>query len=231
MSSIEEAILKLDKRLAGVEFDFAFLGGSVLSLLVTNPDVDAIRVTKDVDVMMDIRTRKDFHKADRILEGLGFRHDTREDAPICRWVYEDVTVDVLPTTEDVLGWKSKWFAEALDESTAITVGRRKVRVVTAPYFVALKLEAFEDRGAGDFVTSTDFEDVICLFNGRATIVDEIAACDKLRAGLAGKFTGYLNSPGLEDAVEGFVQTEPDPEPRKARIMGMFKSVAALASAS
>ena len=153
MSSIEEAILKLDKRLAGVEFDFAFLGGSVLSLLVTNPDVDAIRVTKDVDVMMDIRTRKDFHKADRILEGLGFRHDTREDAPICRWVYEDVTVDVLPTTEDVLGWKSKWFA------------------------------------------------------------------------------GYLDSPGLEDAVEGFVQTEPDPEPRKARIMGMFKSVAALASVS
>ena len=229
MTAIEEAILKLDRRLEGVQFEFAFLGGSVLSLLVTNPDVDAIRVTKDVDVMMNIRTRSEFHKADKMLERLGFRHDTREDAPICRWIYDDVTVDVLPTTEDVLGWNSKWFAEALDESALITVGRRKVRVVTAPYFVALKLEAFEDRGAGDFVTSADFEDVICLFNGRDSIVDEIAACDRVRAGLARKFAGYLDSSGLEDAVEGFVQTETDPEVRKEKILRMFRAVADLAA--
>ena len=229
MTAIEEAILKLDRRLEGVQFEFAFLGGSVLSLLVTNPDVDAIRVTKDVDVMMNIRTRSEFHKADKMLERLGFRHDTREDAPICRWIYDDVTVDVLPTTEDVLGWNSKWFAEALAESALITVGRRKVRVVTAPYFVALKLEAFEDRGAGDFVTSADFEDVICLFNGRDSIVDEIAACDRIRAGLARKFAGYLNSSGLEDAVEGFVQTETDPEVRREKILRMFRAVAAFAA--
>lgn len=229
MTAIEEAILKLDRRLEGVQFEFAFLGGSVLSLLVTNPDVDAIRVTKDVDVMMNIRTRSEFHKADKMLERLGFRHDTREDAPICRWIYDDVTVDVLPTTEDVLGWNSKWFAEALDESAQITVGRRKVRVVTAPYFVALKLEAFEDRGAGDFVTSADFEDVICLFNGRDSIVDEIAACDRIRAGLARKFAGYLDSSGLEDAVEGFVQTETDPEVRREKILRMFRAVAAFAA--
>lgn len=229
MTAIEEAILKLDRRLEGVQFEFAFLGGSVLSLLVTNPDVDAIRVTKDVDVMMNIRTRSEFHKADKMLERLGFRHDTREDAPICRWIYDDVTVDVLPTTEDVLGWNSKWFAEALGESALITVGRRKVRVVTAPYFVALKLEAFEDRGAGDFVTSADFEDVICLFNGRDSIVDEIAACDRIRAGLARKFAGYLNSSGLEDAVEGFVQTETDPEVRREKILRMFRAVAAFAA--
>ena len=228
MTTIEESILKLDRRLTGVPFEFAFLGGSVLSLLVTNPDVDAIRVTKDVDVMMNIRTRSEFHKADKMLERLGFRHDTREDAPICRWVYEDVTVDVLPTTEDVLGWNSKWFAEALDESVQISLGKRKVRVVTAPYFVALKLEAFEDRGAGDFIASADFEDVICLFNGRDVIVDEIAACDKLRAGLAEKFSVYLSSSGIEDAVEGFVQTESDPEIRKEKILGMFRKVANLA---
>jgi len=103
MTKIEEAILKLDVKLQGVPFDFAFLGGSVLSLLVTDPVVDTIRVTKDVDVMMNIRTRNEYHRADRILESLGFKHDTREDAPICRWVYEDVTVDVLPIQEDVLG--------------------------------------------------------------------------------------------------------------------------------
>ena len=86
MNEIESAIIKLNGRLSGMPFDFAFLGGSVLSLLITDADVDAIRVTKDVDVMMNIRTRKDYHRVDEMLEGLGFRHDTREDAPVCRWI-------------------------------------------------------------------------------------------------------------------------------------------------
>ena len=60
------------------------------------------------------------------------------------------------------------------------------------------------------------------------IVDEIAACDRLRAGLAEKFSAYLSSSGIEDAVEGFVQTESDPDVRKKKILGMFRMVANLA---
>ena len=227
MTKIEEAILKLDSKLQGVPFDFAFLGGSVLSLLVTDPDADAIRVTKDVDVMMNIRTRSEYHRADRLLESLGFKHDTREDAPICRWLYEDVTVDVLPIREEVLGWNSKWFQEALDEKTMVRCGDRTLRIVSAPYFVALKLEAFEERGKRDFFTSTDFEDIICLFNGRETIVREIASCGNLRKGLAAKFKEYLANRDLEDSIEGFVQTEDNPEARKTVILKRFRAVAAL----
>ena len=107
MTSIEDAICKLDDRLKTVPRRFAFLGGSLLSILVTDKTVDTIRVTKDIDVMMDIRSRKEYHEVDAMLECLGFRHDTREDAPICRWICDDVTVDVLPIHEDVLGWNSK----------------------------------------------------------------------------------------------------------------------------
>ena len=227
MTTIEEAILKLDRKLKDIPFDFAFLGGSVLSLLVTDPMADAIRVTKDVDVMMNIRTRRDYHRVDAMLERLGFRHDTRDDAPICRWIFEDVTVDVLPIREEVLGWKSMWFEDALDEAAVLMRGRRAIKVVSAPYFVALKVEAFEDRGHGDFLTSTDFEDVICLFNGRGTIVEEIAGCTKLRRGLAEKFRRYLTNPDLEDAIEGFVQTETNPVGRKSALMAKFGAVANL----
>lgn len=69
MNEIESAIIKLNGRLSGMPFDFAFLGGSVLSLLITDADVDAIRVTKDVDVMMNIRTRKDYHRVDEMQIG------------------------------------------------------------------------------------------------------------------------------------------------------------------
>ena len=228
MSTIEEAIVKLDTQLRGVPFEFAFLGGSVLTLLVTDKSADAIRVTKDVDIVMNIRTRREYHMADSELELRGFRHDTREGAPICRWILDDVTVDVLPIQEDVLGWKSRWFEEALAAAAAVQVGSSLVRVITPPYFVALKLEAFEERGHKDFLASTDFEDVICLANGRESLVEEIRDCENLRDGISQKFRDYLTCPELEDAVDGFLQTESDPENRKRRIMEAFKTLAFLA---
>lgn len=227
MTAIEEAICKLDDKLKSVPRRFAFLGGSLLSLLITDKTVDAIRVTKDVDVMMDIRSRKEYHQVDEMLERLGFRHDTREGAPICRWICDDVTVDVLPIHEDVLGWESKWFEAALAASSEITIGDRVIQIVSAPFFVALKLEAFEERGEHDFLCSTDFEDVICLFNGRTSIVAEISASEQLREFLADKFSSYLAEPDLIDAVEGFVQTEDDSETRKKVILDRFRAVAGL----
>ena len=54
------------------------------------------------------------------------------------------------------------------------------------------MEAFEERGEGNFLYSTDFEDVICLFNGRETIADEIG-CDAPLAKLLGsKFGSTAN---------------------------------------
>ncbi len=227
MTTAESDILTLDRKLDGVRFQYAFIGGAVLSLLVDDPEADSIRVTKDVDVVMNIRTRAEYHAADEILSGLGFRHDTRDGAPICRWICEGVTVDVLPMRGDVLGWDSKWFEEALGASVRIVRDGRPLNVVSAPYFVALKLEAFESRGRRDFLMSSDFEDVICLFNGRASIVGEIASCEPLREPLSQKFAEYLKCPDLEDAVEGFVQTESNPERRRKNIMSAFAAVGSL----
>lgn len=228
MATPIESITKLNDALNGVPFGFAFLGGSVLSLLVTDKSVDAIRVTKDVDVMVDVKNRHEFHAAERLLESRGFRHDTREGAPICRWIYNGVTVDILPIREDVLGWRSKWFGEALSAAKTADCGGRQVNIVSPPYFVALKIEAFEERGRRDFLYSTDFEDIICLFNGRDSIVEEIEGDENLAEPLARKFAEYLKSPELEDAIDGFVQTETEPAKRKAAIISRFKLVAALA---
>lgn len=228
MNQIEASILALHEKLSGIPFDFAFLGGSVLSLLVNDPSIDAIRVTKDVDVIVDVRTRTDFHREERALESLGFRHDTSEDAPICRWIADGTVVDVLPVREEVLGWRSKWFEEALASANVVEIGGHSVKVVSAPFFVALKLEAFEDRGRGDFICSTDFEDVICLVNGRIGIVDEILSDATVGPGIVEKFAGYVANRDLEDAVLGFVQSENDPEIRFETIMSAFRKLASAA---
>ena len=72
MNGIAASIVALNEKLTGTSFDFAFLGGSVLSLLVNDPTVDAIRVTKDVDVVVGVRARNEFHREERELEALGF---------------------------------------------------------------------------------------------------------------------------------------------------------------
>ena len=225
MNEITASIVALNEKLAGTSFDFAFLGGSVLSILVNDPTIDAIRVTKDIDVVVGVRTRSEFHREERELEARGFRHDTSDDAPICRWLADGIVVDVLPAREEVLGWRSQWFEQALQAAQVVDIEGHLIKVVTAPFFVALKLEAFEDRGEGDFLGSTDFEDVICLFNGRRNVVDEIMAQPVLCDGFRSKFSRYIQNTDLEDAVLGFVQTENDSDERFRAIMSAFRRLA------
>ena len=81
MAAPVESIMKLDDALSGVPFDFAFLGGSVLSLLVTDKTADAIRVTKDVDVMVDVKNRREFHGAPELEDAIDGFVLTEPDPP------------------------------------------------------------------------------------------------------------------------------------------------------
>lgn len=229
MTSAEQ-VARLDAALNPFPVDYAFIGGGVLALLVTDPSASAVRVTMDVDVLTDTHTRRDYQRLELPLSERGFHHDMTSGAPICRWRYEDIVVDILPIHRSVLGWESRWFRDALASARPVPIGDRSVRIVAAPFFVALKLEAFEDRGHGDMIMSHDFEDVICLFDGRPELVGEIRdAPEDLRQYLSEQFTRYLASPDLEAAVEGFVQTEPFPESRMAAILSRFREVATSAT--
>lgn len=42
-------------------------------------------------------------------------------------------------------------------------------------FIATKLEAFADRGGGDFLASHDLEDITTVTDGRPELTDEAAA--------------------------------------------------------
>ena len=58
-------------------------------------------------------------------------------------------------------------------------------------------------------------------------MEENTACLPLRAELASRFSSYLKVPELEDAIDGFVQTETEPDVRKKCILKRFAEVAAL----
>jgi len=48
---------------------------------------------------------------------------------------------------------------------------RYICLITAPVFIATKLEAFHDRGGGDFLVSHDLEDVVTVIDGRPALID------------------------------------------------------------
>ena len=83
--------------------DFAFLGGAVLGVLITDPAAPPARTTKDVDVLVNTPTRKSYTDLEAQLRKLGFKNDTTEGAPICRWRWGEIVIDVMPPTKDVLG--------------------------------------------------------------------------------------------------------------------------------
>lgn len=53
-----------------------------------------------------------------------------------------------------------------------------IKSVTAPYFLATKIEAFKTRGKNDFLGSHDFEDIITVIAGCMNIADEVALANR-----------------------------------------------------
>ena len=83
-----------------------FIGGSATGLLITDPMAAAIRVTKDVDVIVEVTTHGGYYRVEKALRAQGFRNDTSEGAPLCRWCWEDLLLDVMPTDPAILGFSN-----------------------------------------------------------------------------------------------------------------------------
>ena len=77
-------------------------------------------------------------------------------------------------------------------------------MITAPLFVATKLEAFKGRGRGDVFNSSDLEDIIAVIDGRATIVAEIQKQTAELRTYVGTEIHTLLMAGLSDARPGYL---------------------------
>jgi hypothetical protein len=118
--------------------------------------------------------------------GLGLREDVREGAPVCRWLLDDLIVDIMPTRGDILGFSCEWYQLAFDTARPISLPNGvTIRLVTPACFLATKLTAFADRGRRNPMASHDLEDVIAVIDGRPEIVGDVAAAPTdLRAAIA-----------------------------------------------
>lgn len=198
-------LIRVAQRLGDLSNDLVYVGGVVAGLLVTDPAAPEIRATNDVDCIVEVTTRADYDTRIRgLLLSKGFTEMQGEDIPVCAWTIDGLRVDVMPTN-DALGFQNPWYEGAMRSAVMMDLGPVAIKVISAPYFLATKLVAFESRGNEDYMGSHDLEDIVALVDGRRELIEDIRDTDiEVTSFLKMKITDLLATPRFTSAVPGHV---------------------------
>ena len=209
------SISELQKQMVGsvaealgpeLRAEVAFVGGCTTAFLLTDEFVlEQVRHTEDVDLIVHVMGHPGFHALQQALRAKGFKDmplDPSGNAPVCAMQLGDLRVDFMPDDPQVLGFSNRWYGEALKTATNHDLSENlSIRLVSPPYFLATKLEAYKGRGKGDTLASHDIEDLLMLIDGRDSLIDEVSAApEKLRDYLAEEFSHLLKDANFEYAV-------------------------------
>ncbi len=235
MSNPNLAILELVAHALGpVCDDVVFVGGCATGLLLTQARPDRIRITEDVDIVAQALTVHDYHAIEKRVRAQGFSNDMRPDAPICRWVYKNVTLDVMPTVKDILGFANRWYPLAIATARPVTLPNgQSIKLISAPVFIATKLEAFKDRGKDasgqpDFLGSHDMEDIITVADRRPELIDECRAMPaELRDYLTQEFSALFANADFETTIAGHLPGDAASQSRLRKLNEILRSFTSL----
>lgn len=209
--------------------ELVFVGGCAAGLLCTSPKAPPPRITYDVDVIAEVAALAGYHALERQFAKLGFKRDMAPEAPICRWRIGELEVDLMPTDETILGFSNRWYPEAIRSAQTLQLpSGTTIRLISAPAFLATKLEAFATRGRGDLMGSHDLEDIINVLDGRPGIEDEIASIGgALAAYLAERFAAITNHPDFDNTLPGLVEYDDLYDERIHSVRSRARRIAAL----
>lgn len=177
-----------------------FVGGATVAMYADRQS-EEVRPTDDVDILVEILSQAEFAMIEQQLRDLGFKTDISARF-VGRFLLEGLIVDVLPTSEQILGFSNPWYTEGYAASIPYVLDdRHTVQIFPVVYFIASKIAAFENRGNNDGRTSSDFEDIIYVFENRISVWDEIAAApDAVKKYLKERLNVYLQAGNLEEWV-------------------------------
>jgi len=180
-----------------------FVGGAVAELYAENSAASDIRPTLDVDCVIELRSSAAHAQLEDDLRAQGFTNDTSPGAPICRWVYQGIKVDVMPTDSTILGFSNKWYPEGIATKIVKDLPDGTAIFVFAPvYYVAAKFEAHKDRGGKDLRQSHDFEDIIYILDNCPGIFNNInQASATVKIYLQAACQQLLANPNLTEGIE------------------------------
>jgi predicted nucleotidyltransferase len=183
--------------------EVVFVGGATVALWITDPGAPPPRPTKDLDVIVEVASRRDYHAFEERLRDAGFRD---EGTVICRWIHREtgLTLDAMPTDAALLGFENRWQRQAFPHAVERTLpSGARIRAVPPTFLLATKLEAYRGRGAGDLLGSRDFADVVALVDGRVELLEEVQRAPReLRDYIREDISSLLADDRLLDGIQG-----------------------------
>jgi hypothetical protein len=205
-----------------------FVGGCAAGLLLTDSAAAPARVTYDVDLVAQVAALAGYHRLEKDFVRLGFVRDLSADAPICRWRYNNLEVDLMPTETSILGFANRWYPLVVETAESLMLpSGNMIRLITAPAFLATKFEAFANRGKGDLLGSHDLEDIINVMDGRPELVEEIANMPtELRRYIETNCAALLEAPNFIDVLPGLIFPDESLVERVSMLVGRIKLIAA-----
>ena len=220
-----ERIVTVARQLGALLDKVVFAGGSATGLLITDPAFPDIRPTIDIDVIVEVISLTDYYRFQQSLREKGFRESV-EQGVICRWEFNEILIDFMPTDERILGFSNRWYSDAYHSAQSFSIKDLTIKLIKAPYFLGTKLEAFYGRGKGDYMVSHDMEDFIAVLDGRMEIVEDILISDEnIKRYLADQFKQLLENDEFLDALPAHLPPDPASQQRASIIEDRMRLIA------
>jgi hypothetical protein len=131
-SSNIDLLKKIARHLGPLLSEVVFVGGCTTELFITDEGAAEVRPTFDVDVIAEITSYAEYAMFSERLRALGFQEDMSKGAPLCRWLIDDLKLDVMPIEERILGFTNRWYRPAMEAANETNLEPDlRIRVVTA----------------------------------------------------------------------------------------------------
>jgi predicted nucleotidyltransferase len=200
-----------------------FVGGCSTAVLITDQITLAeVRATDDIDLIVDLSGMAAWMQLQQELHQKGFTVSGEDDV-ICRMRLGDLKVDFMPDDPDILGFSNRWYKRGIQTSVTYALpSGRKIKHLTAPLFLATKLEAYLGRGKGDPIGSHDLEDIINVIDGRPELLAEIGeADDDVRLYISEQLDALMRHQDFDNFLYGNVR---GPEGRAEIVLDRMKAI-------
>jgi hypothetical protein len=138
-------------------------------------------------------------------------------------------VDVMPVGTSASTYDDRWLLDAMAHAVGLELQPGlSIRHVTAPYFVALKLAAFADRGNGDYQASPDVGDIVQVLDGRPELAGEMGDADPdLLEYIALEFRRFLEDGAFGDSIPWHLPGDRASQARGPLVLERMSKIASL----
>lgn len=213
------------EELGELMHDLTLIGGCAASFLITDKARPPVRQTTDVDLMTEVATKLSYADLNEKLRKRGFVNDREI---VCRYIKGVLIVDIVPVEEEVLKFTNSWYKPAVKHAVTSKLPNGKaIRHISAPYFIATKIESFQSRGNGDYAHH-DIEDIINILDGRTELAEDFQRIDnELKVYLQEEFENLISDPAFIEHIPWHMHPDEANQARSTLVIRRLRNLVGL----